>query len=198
MKKKFTLLGDILNKEIPSASDRDPYRRSKGKWENSKFIPDQKNYSSPMPQDNSAQSVFDFLNLVYSWQAIVGERMAKFSIPLKLVRGTLTILCNHPAFAEQLAFVEGPLINQIQNHFPALKGKIKSLRFFNNAELFAKEFKTKIESNDAHNGVHEKIHQFSPNYKKIKQEASDALGELKDPEFQGLFASILAQCLNNK
>ena len=68
----------------------------------------QKNYRYKTTPD-----VIDFHLLVNDWENIVGPKLAKNTVPLKNQNKVLTILTNHPAYAQQLSFMENMLREKI-------------------------------------------------------------------------------------
>ena len=85
--------------------------------------------NSPQRASRTSKNSFDFLNLIYAWDKIVGKQLAESTIPLKNVKGTLTILTHHPAYSQQLSFMEEQLKKKILEHFPQLSSHIKRFNF---------------------------------------------------------------------
>lgn len=141
-----------------------------------------------------SDDTFDFLSLIENWHLIIGEKFAKFSIPLKLQYGTLTILSNHSVFAQHLGFLEETIKVKIVEHYPALKGKINSIKFQNNPRHFqdqvnshASRVKSKIDENEV------LIHKQSPRYKELERKAKEVFSDLEEDEIKDQIISIYIQ-----
>lgn len=150
--------------------------------------------SSPMSSNVFSDDTFDFLSLIENWHLIIGEKFAKYSIPLKLQYGTLTILSNHSVFAQHLGFLEETIKAKIVEHYPALKGKINSIKFQNNPRHFqeqvnshANRVKAKIEEKEII------IHKQSPRYKELERKAQSIFSDLEDDEIKDQMISIYIQ-----
>ncbi len=143
------------------------------------------------------QDTFDFFSLIECWPTIVGEKLGKFTIPLKNHNGNLTVLTNHSAFSQQLGFLEEEIKNKIIKKFPSLKGKINRIYFNYNSEHFNTQvtLSNKILKKDRQDVEKEKVifHKFSPVYKQLKQEAEDLLSEIEDSEVKEILSSIYIQ-----
>ena len=138
---------------------------------------------------------FDFLHLVKLWPDIVGEVLAKHTIPIKNSSGTLTVLSNHSAFSHQMSFMQETLIKKIIKVFPQLNGKIKKINFQVNSAFFI-EKKKFIEKK---NQVREKtktqyqFHPQSPVHKKLKKEALLEFSQITDLELKEVLISLYIQ-----
>lgn len=137
--------------------------------------------------------VFDFMELVNGWEEIVGDKLIKNTIPLKLNNKALTILTSHPVYAQQLTFMEKILIMKIEKSFPQMQGLIQKIffkadnAFFNKkiVEVRAKEIKKEEFS--------QKWHKQSPEYKRLEKEALQNLGQINDQEMREQFVSLYIQ-----
>lgn len=143
------------------------------------------------------QDTFDFFSLIESWPTIVGEKLGKFTIPLKNHNGNLTVLTNHSAFSQQLGFLEEEIKKKIITKFPSLKGKINRIYFNYNSEHFNTQvtLSNKILKKDRQDVEKEKVifHKFSPVYKQLKQEAEELLSDIDDNEVREILSSIYIQ-----
>lgn len=163
-------------------------------------IPSYTGDKSSKSQNRSMQAgeVFDFLSMLKKWPEIVGPKLAEHTLPVKQSRGTLTVLTDHPAYGQELSFLQQPLIAKIEKFFPAIKGKITRL-LFQNDPMF---FKTKMEMmqklspkvsepEKIQNAI--KYHQHSPEYKAVKKEAELQFEHITDEEVKKSLISIYIQ-----
>ena len=60
---------------------------------------------------------FDFISLIKAWREIAGEKLSEHTIPLKNQNGTLIVLSNHSAFANELSFLYSNLIASLREEF---------------------------------------------------------------------------------
>ena len=146
--------------------------------------PPQKSGTTP-----TAESVFNFLNLVEAWESIVGSHLAQHTLPIKNVRKTLTIISDHPAYSQQLSFLQTQLIKKIIESFPGLQGHIKQIRFQTNSHFFQQK-KATIEKNQRKTP---RWHQFSPEIIRLKKEIQEHLKNIDDPELVRLLTSLYIQ-----
>ncbi len=141
---------------------------------------------------------FDFLNLIDSWSEIVGERLAKHTIPLKNNSGYLTILTNHSAFSQQLSFMDDVIKTKIIKRFPALTGKIKKITFQTSSSHFDQKTETLNKRVKKSTEKVEIPHKYSPLYKKLYAEALEQFNEIHDAELKEQFISIYIQQESSK
>lgn len=143
------------------------------------------------------QDTFDFLSLIEAWPKIVGDRLGKYTIPLKNHNGNLTVLTNHSAFSQQLGFLEEELKKKIIGKFPTLKGKINRITFIYNTVHFDKQvnISKSIVKNQPKDETKEKkiFHKYSPTYKKLKVEADELLSDVDDHEVREILSSLYIQ-----
>ncbi|ATH08850.1 hypothetical protein BIY24_13100 [Halobacteriovorax marinus] len=144
------------------------------------------------------QDTFDFFSLIEIWPKIVGEKLGKFTIPLKNHNGNLTVLTNHSAFSQQLGFLEEDIKKKIFSQFPSLKGKINRIYFNYNTEHFNTQVtlsEKMISKKTNANQEKEKIifHKYSPTYKKLKSQADLLLQDIEDEEIRESLSSIYIQ-----
>lgn len=150
-------------------------------------------------QDDS----FNFLELIANWEEIIGERLAKFTIPLKNKNKTLTILTNHSAFSEQLSFMEGPLKKKIFKRFPQLKVTIKRINFITDTNYFEQKKlqNLSIKKNSTSKQIEKEsptFHKFSPEYKKIMAEAEEIFCNINNSDVKQSLISIYIQSKHTK
>lgn len=137
---------------------------------------------------------FDFLSLIKAWREIAGEKLSEHTIPLKNQHGTLVILSNHSAFANELSFMEVPLKKKIFAKFPNLDKAIVSIKFIVDSTHFEQQYSQfiapleKIKSNNS-----QKLHPFSPEFRRLKKEAELAFHDIDDLEIKEKLISLYIQ-----
>lgn len=145
----------------------------------------------------NAGEVFDFLALVRDWQIIVGEKLSKHTVPIKNSRQVLTILTDHPAYGQELSFLQTVLIKKIEDRFPALKGKIKRLLFQNDPTFLKTKFslmtKANAQKDQANTNSAPKYHQHSPEFKAVKKMAEETFLHIDDEETRNALVSLFIQ-----
>ena len=156
-------------------------------------------------QDGHRDPSFEFLALIRNWSQIVGEKMAKSTLPLKNQRSTLVILTNHPGYSHELNFLQTMLRDKITTYFPSLKKSIQNIRFQYDPTFFKKkdhrlklkqmaEKKAPTGQND--NPLLLKLHPYSPEYKRLKKEADESLKDITNLEIKKILTSLYFQCHN--
>jgi phage-related tail protein len=153
-----------------------------------------KNYDQEYKNSKASKvkDSFDFLALIRAWPEIAGAKLSEHTIPLKNQNGTLLILSNHSAFANELSFMELPLKKKIFNKFPALSNSINSLKFIVDTTHFEEQFRhfsvpTKASKED------NSLHPQSPEYKKLKKEALVTFENIIDEEIKEKMISLYIQ-----
>ncbi len=142
-------------------------------------------------RDGQDSGVFDFLSLIAAWPNIVGQNLSQHTIPLKNVRGTLTILSRHSAFSQQLALLEQVLLEKILNQFPSGIGKIKKLQFITNTAHFDQQ-RASLE-----NQTPDQLHPQSPVFKKKQMKAVTLFDDVSDPQLRQQLISLYVQSTDN-
>lgn len=184
-------LNELLNKNftIPTSSSRDA------------------RYGRNSQQAGSLEDAFDFLKLVHNWEKVVGRKLAKHTTPLKNKRGVLVLLTDHSAISSQVSFMSDLIIQKVQEHYPALKGKIKKLSFIVDSAHFQRcrdqqqrQLKAlgekKLGVKKAAPKPTGKNHPYSPEYRKLKSQAQEKFANIKDPDVRELLISIYLQAKN--
>ena len=134
---------------------------------------------------------FDFLSLRRAWKEISGDKLSQHTIPLKNQNGTLIVLSNHSAFANELSFMELPLKKKIFERFPSLEKSIKSIKFIVDSTHFDRQyaqFVAPLEKEKVN-----QLHPYSPEYKRLKKEAEMMFGDLEDQELKERMISLYLQ-----
>lgn len=143
---------------------------------------------SPNPGSihRDSSELFDFLDLIARWHEIVGEKLAKVTVPLKHQSQCLSLLTNHSAYSQQLSMLEETLKAKIFRVFPQLQGKIKRFRFIVSTEHFDGQREDLLKRANAQHSkanlqkAQKHLHPQSPEYKKLKKEAEGEISGLGD------------------
>ena len=151
----------------------------------------------------SSDTGFNFLSLIHKWPVIVGDKLSKVTIPVKMQYGALTIMTNHSAYSQSLSFLEEELKKKIFNHFPELASNLKSFQFRVNTSFFEEERNKLIQRSHNHQPVKTKVasqevkrelHPHNPEYKRLKAEAIAYFsGVNSDKEIEQELISIYIQ-----
>ena len=160
-------------------------------------LPSSKKYVSKKEKgdkkfDSQVGGTFNFLVLVEKWEEIVGKMLAKHTTPLKNVRKTLTILTDHPAYAQQLSFIETELIKKIIARFPSLQGNIKRVRFQTNPQFFEQQ---STPSRSPKKVV--RWHQFDPRIKVLEGQADKLFIDINSKTTTKYLKSLYIQLMLN-
>lgn len=163
----------------------------------------QNSYSGRKYQNKSTgprpSEFFDFLTLIARWHEVVGEKLAKVTVPLKNQNKTLTVLTNHSGYSQSLSMMEETIKAKIFAIFPELKGKIGRLNFIVSTQHFDKQRDDLYQRASAHKSevVNQKktqtLHPQSPQYKALKKEALEQFSDLDDDELKEQMISIYIQ-----
>lgn len=138
------------------------------------------------------KGVFSFINLMQSWDSIVGDFMAQNTIPLKLKKNVLYVSTKHSIFAQELGFLSQDIIRKIDETFPDFKGEIKNIKFLHSMAT-QKMFEGQPKPNDT-KVPFKKLHPQSPQYKQRKKECLELLADIEDEEVkQALMDFMLEQ-----
>lgn len=142
--------------------------------------------------------LFDFLDLVNSWDQVVGPRLSQFTIPLKLKSKSLTILTSHPVYAQQLKYMESEIIKSIGNVLPATLGHISKVFFQVDNKYFTEKKAKSIQKEVVKKEVENRLHPQSPEYKAIMQQAAVEFHDIEDEELKQSLMSIFFQLRTKK
>lgn len=143
---------------------------------------------------NSLAESFDFLSLIKAWREIAGDKLSTHTIPLKNQNGTLIILSNHSAFANELSFMELPLKKKIFERFPSLEKSILSIKFIVDTTHFQtqyEQFIVPMEKIEKRNST--LLHPFSPEYRRLKKEGEEFFKDIDDSELKEKMVSLYIQ-----
>jgi hypothetical protein len=134
---------------------------------------------------------FDFLSLIRSWKDIAGNKLSEHTIPLKNQNGTLVILSNHSAIANELSYMELPLKRKIFEKFPNLEKSILSIKFIIDSTHFQKQYQQFIVPTEKKKI--QNLHPFSPEFRKLKKEAVDFFLDIEDADLKEKMISLYIQ-----
>lgn len=137
------------------------------------------------------QDSFDFLALIRAWKEIAGAKLSEHTIPLKNQNGTLIVLSNHSAFANELSYMELPLKKKIFEKFPALEKHILSIKFIVDSTHFSRQYEQFILP--AEKQKIQALHPHSPEFKRLKKEAEDLFKDMDDVDFKEKMISLYIQ-----
>jgi hypothetical protein len=141
----------------------------------------------------SMRDSFDFLALIRAWKDIAGTKLSEHTIPLKNQNGTLVVLSNHSAFANELSYMELPLKRKIFEKFPSLEKNILSIKFIVDSTHFSQQYQqfiAPIEKKKA-----QALHPYSPEFRKLKKEAEELFIDLEDAELKAKMISLYIQSI---
>ncbi len=145
-------------------------------------------------QDKSKAALaesFDFLSLIRAWKEIAGDKLSEHTIPLKNQNGTLMVLSNHSAFANELSFMELPLKKKIFERFPNLEKSIKNIKFIVDSTHFDRQYSQFVAP--ALKQQQPQFHPFSPEFRRLKKEAEVLFSDIEDPELKEKMTSLYIQ-----
>lgn len=133
----------------------------------------------------SKGNTFDFIHLLKSWKDIVGEMLAKHSLPLKIYKKTLYVSTKHQIFAQEMGFLIPDILDKIYEHFPNLESHISNIKFINN-EFLGENLEKRKSALEFQPKAKRKVHPFSPEYLHKKSEAQKIFGDIEDPEIRDI------------
>ena len=140
---------------------------------------------------------FDFISLIKAWKEIAGDKLSQHTIPLKNQNGTLVVLSNHSAFANELSYMELPLKKKIFGKFPNLEKSILNIKFIVDSTHFAKQYNQFIVPAEKIKKQNENLlHPFSPEFRRLKKEAEELFRDIEDLENKERLISLYIQSGN--
>ena len=172
-------VSDLFDNELRSQAKKSytPFSKSKG-------------------MNQASSELFDFLELIARWHEVVGEKLAKVTVPLKHQNQCLSLLTNHSAYSQQLSLLEETLKAKIFRIFPQLTGKIKKFRFIVSTEHFESQKEDLLKransnlSKDNQEKAQKHLHPKSPEYLRLQKEAKQEFDDIED-EFEGSLKETL-------
>jgi hypothetical protein len=160
-------------------------------WKKLKFNgylpPQQGEGASPNEEWQRFVEGFDFFALIDAWRSLVGDMLANESLPLRLKNRTLFILTRHPAFADNMKYMERVLLKKIHERFPATRSMLEKLAFESNEAFFKEKARPLVKPKPA------TLHPHSPEYKKLRAEALALFHGLEDSMEQERWVSLYIQ-----
>lgn len=137
---------------------------------------------------------FDFISLIKAWREIAGDKLSEHTIPLKNQNGTLMVLSNHSAFANELSYMELPLKKKIFAKFPNLEKSILNIKFIVDSTHFSKQYSQFVAPLEKIKKKNENaLHPYSPEFRRLKKEAEEIFGEISDSEIRESMISLYIQ-----
>jgi mevalonate kinase len=137
---------------------------------------------------------FDFISLIKAWKEIAGDKLSEHTIPLKNQNGTLVVLSNHSAFANELSYMELPLKKKIFAKFPNLEKTILNIKFIVDSTHFSKQYSQFVAPLEKIKKKNENtLHPFSPEFRRLKKEAEEIYGDILDHEIKEKMISLHIQ-----
>lgn len=150
-------------------------------------------------KENKLTQSFDFISLIKSWPKIAGEKLSEHTIPLKNQNGTLLILSNHSAFANELSYMEIPLKNKIFATFPSLQQSIQKIKFIVDTTHFNQQFLNFAAPLEKIKKKNETLlHPYSPEFRRLKKEAENLFSDIQEIEIKEQMISLYIQSMNAK
>jgi hypothetical protein len=170
-------------------------------------ILDEQKFSAPKKFNTRSQrpyykgDSFDFLSLIAQWEDIIGPKLAKHTIPIKNRYRVLTIMTDHPAYSQQLSFMETQIIEKISRRFPELALSLKKIIFQVNTRYFNQKADELRQAAQARpNKTSEKkvqpkkiYHPYDPQVRRFKQEAESEFSDIEDSEIRENLISLFIQ-----
>jgi hypothetical protein len=149
------------------------------------------NNSWNQKRDRFQNESFNFLALIQCWPEIIGPRLSKHTLPLKLTNRNLVVVTNHAAYSTQLSFISEQLKKKIINKFPQLGHQVQTISYCCNQQLFNKQQTTKVKP--APPTKPGGLHPLSPQYRELNKQAENLFKQIKDPEMKQSLISIYIQ-----
>ncbi len=161
--------------------------------------PSQNNKRESTPKSQQLSESFDFISLIKAWKEIAGDKLSEHTIPLKNQNGTLVVLSNHSAFANELSFMELPLKKKIFAKFPNLEKSIHNIKFIVDSTHFAKQYTQFAQPTEKLKKQNENVlHKFSPEFIRLKKEAEEMFRDIEDLDNKEKLISLYIQSGSHK
>ena len=161
--------------------------------------PSLNNKREPTPKSKQLSESFDFISLIKAWKEIAGDKLSEHTIPLKNQNGTLVVLSNHSAFANELSYMELPLKKKIFSRFPNLEKSIRNIKFIVDSTHFNKQYTQFAKPTEKLKKQNENIlHKFSPEFIRLKREAEEMFYDIEDIDNKEKLISLYIQSGSHK
>ncbi len=136
--------------------------------------------------------LFNFLQLIKSWEDIVGTLMAQNTIPLKIKNHTLYISTKHAIFAQELGFLAPMIIEKIKKTFPDIDENLSKVKFAH-SNLTSDQFahSTHKAGPKPQKNKSSSLHPFSPAYLEKKSQAAKLFQDIDDPEIKKILTDFM-------
>jgi hypothetical protein len=131
----------------------------------------------------------DFISLIRKWKVVVGEHMAKNTMPLRIRSQSLYIAVKNASYSHQLSFLESTIIDKIKLHSPAVGRKFKNIKFVTTTAPF--ELLKKKEEVTSKEKL--TFHKYDPQFRQAKKDFKEKVQDFEDEDLLDLLASISMQ-----
>ncbi len=156
--------------------------------------PSQNNKREATTKTQQLSESFDFISLIKAWKEIAGDKLSEHTIPLKNQNGTLVVLSNHSAFANELSYMEIPLKKKIFSKFPNLEKSIRNIKFIVDSTHFSKQYTQFAKPTEKLKKQNENIlHKYSPEFIRLKKEAEEMFRDIEDKDNKEKLISLYIQ-----
>lgn len=138
--------------------------------------------------------LLNFVELINIWKEVVGEKLDAVTAPLKIKNRALYVLTDHPAWSQQLSFLEQTIRQKLYKKLPLLEKQIDKLCFQVNNQHFLerkKEITKLIKKSNSNND--DIFHPYDPKVIKLKEEAYELFKDISDPESRQILISLHLQ-----
>lgn len=142
------------------------------------------------------ENIFDFLDIIKNWPVIVGEKLAKNTVPLKIQDKTLIILTKHAAFAQQLNYLSEKIKERLEEEFPKIGRKVSGIKFQVSTRYFdqmeAQRAKNLFSTESLSKSTNSKS-KYNPDYQKARLDCQEEFEIIEDSELKELMISLAVQ-----
>jgi hypothetical protein len=139
----------------------------------------------------------DFIQLINSWEKIVGKGYSDITIPLRISYKVLYIVTTHSSYSQQLSFNAQQILEKIIELHPAFQGNIKDIRFQVSPNFFLQ--KTKAREKFIKRKEKVKLpHKYSPEYRYLQEQATHIYADIEDVDLKEQLISLYIQSVFSK
>jgi hypothetical protein len=159
------------------------------------YVSDQKKryWRSQNGRFSRTKGLFNFLQLIKNWEAIVGKMMAQNTIPLKIKGQTLFISTKHSIFAQELGFLTPMILEKVKVQFPELENEVNKIKFLH-SNLTSQEFTDNLRAESfagKPKKKKKKLHPFSPEFLAKKSKAESYFDDIEDEEIKKMLTDFM-------
>lgn len=120
--------------------------------------------------------------ILKTWDNTVGEKISSHARPLRLIRGSLTVIVDSPAWIHQLTFYKEDIINKINNEIG--KSVVREIRF----KVGKVEGKETVIVKTQDSGIKAEI-------QAIESKVERYLEPVKDPEVRKVIKGVITKAM---